>query len=110
VRLFSIFLAMLYHQNAKIIVLQSGPCRPLKALDNFFDLLLRRLVFRGKGNHRRRVRTFVPQTVHQIGKKYRVPPPHDHLFGRSFLQQISHRFLARFPRPQKFDVHSPTFP
>ena len=110
VRPFSIFPAVLYHQNAKIIVLQSGPCRPLEALDDFFDLFFRRLVLRRKGNHRRRVGMFVSQTVHQVGKKYRVPPPHDHLFVRSLPQQISRRFLARPPRPYEFDMHGLTLP
>jgi hypothetical protein len=55
VRPFAIFPAMLYHQNAKVIVLQSGPCRPLKILDDFLDLLLRRLVLRCKSNHSRRI-------------------------------------------------------
>jgi hypothetical protein len=60
-------------QNAKVHVLQSSPCRPLEALNDFFDLFFRRLVLRRKGNHGRRVRMFISQTVHQVGKKYRVP-------------------------------------
>jgi hypothetical protein len=84
VRPFSIFPAMLYYQNAKIIVFQPRPCRPLEALDDFFDLFFRRLVLRRKGDHGRRITISVVQAVHQVGKKFRVTPPYNYLFGLSF--------------------------
>jgi hypothetical protein len=96
-RPFAIFSAVFNHENAKVIALQSGPCRLLKSLNYFCNLLLRRLVFRSKGNHGRRVRVRVIQTVNQVSKKHRITPPHDDIFGRSFPQQISHRSLPRSP-------------
>jgi hypothetical protein len=84
VRPFAVFPAMFDNKGAKIIILQSGPCRPLESLDDFLNLFVGRLVLRCKGNHGRRIGIFVPQTVRQARKKYRVPPPHDHLFIGSF--------------------------
>jgi hypothetical protein len=110
VRPFSVFLSVLYDQNAKVLVAQSGPCRQLEALDHFLNLFFGRPVFRRKCDHRRSVRICVIQAVHQVRKKYRVTPPHDHLFVRSFLQQISRRFLSRSPHPQEFDMHGLTLP
>jgi len=51
VRPFAIFPAMLYHQSAKVIVLQSGPRRPLKILDDFLDLLVGWFVLGRKCDH-----------------------------------------------------------
>jgi len=110
VRPFSVFSPMFDDENTKVLVAQSGPCRPLKVLDDFFNLLLCRLVLRPKSNHGRRVTIFVVQTVRQVGKKYRLPPSHDYLFGLSFPQKIFRRFLPRPPRPYEFDMHGLTLP
>ena len=105
VRPFAIFFAMFDDQNTKVLVLQSGPCRRLETLDHFLNLFFGRPVLRRESNHSRRIRIFVFQPVHQVGKKYRVPPPHDHLLIGSFPQQISHRLLSRSPRPHELNVH-----
>jgi hypothetical protein len=52
VRPFSVFLSVLYDQNAKVIVLQSGPCRSFEALDDLLNLFFRWLVLRRESNHR----------------------------------------------------------
>jgi len=110
VRPFAVFPAMFDNKKTKIIVLQSGPCRQLEALDHFFDLFFGWPVFRRKCDHCRSVRMCVIQAVHQVGKKYRVTPPYDHLFGRSFPQKISRCFLARPSRPYESDMHGLTLP
>jgi len=85
VRSFSVFLFVLYDQDREVLFPQSGPRRPLETLDDFFDLFFRRPVLRRKGDHGRRIGIFVAQGVHQVGKKYRVTPPHDHLFFLPFF-------------------------
>ena len=84
VRPFAVFPAMFHDQSAKVRVLQSGPCRQFEFLNDFFDLFFRRLVLRRKGDHGRRITISVVQAVHQVGKKFRVTPPHNYLFGLSF--------------------------
>ena len=106
VRPSAIFSPVLNHQNTKVLVLQSGPCRPLESLNDFLNLFFGWLVLWRKCNHGRGIGICVLQTVHQVGKKYRLPPPHNHLFGLSFFQQISHRFLPRPPRPYELNVHN----
>jgi hypothetical protein len=51
VRPFSVFSPMFDDQNGKVIVLQSGPCRLLKILDDFLDLLVGWFVLGRKCDH-----------------------------------------------------------